>query len=82
MFYREEAHEPEEEEGEDLVTKAEAEFFKIIEAEKKALEEADRKRNAAFSDVKQAMDQEAVTHEEYRDEEPEDQHADEVRSHW
>ena len=78
-FFREETHEQaEEEEGEDLVTKAEAEFFKIVEAEKKALEEAENKRNAALAEVKQAIAQEGVTHEEYKDEETEEKKSDEV----
>lgn len=65
---KEETHEQaEEEEGEDLVSKAEAEFFKIVDAEKKALEEAENKRNAAFSEVKQGIAQEGVTHEEYQE---------------
>ena len=67
-LFREETHEQaEEEEGEDLVSKAEAEFFKIVEAEKKALEEAENKRNAALAEVKQAIAQEGVTHEEYQE---------------
>ena len=54
-----------------MVSKAEAEFFKIVEAEKKALEEAESKRNAAFAEVKQAIAQEGVTHEEYQEGESE-----------
>lgn len=78
-FFREETHEQvEEEEGEDLVSKAEAEFFKIVEAEKKALEEAENKRNAALAEVKQAIAQEGVTHEEYKDEDTEEKKSDEV----
>ena len=78
-FFREETHEQaEEEEGEDLVSKAETEFFKIVEAEKKALEEAENKRNAALAEVKQAISQEGVTHEEYKDEETEEKKSDEV----
>lgn len=78
--YREEAHEQaDEEEGEDLVSKAEAEFFKIIDAEKKALEEAENKRNAAFSEVKQAIAQEGITHEEYQEGASEEKQSDEVR---
>ncbi|KAJ7373548.1 Dynein intermediate chain 2, axonemal [Desmophyllum pertusum] len=70
---KEETHEQaDDEEGEDLVSKAEAEFFKIVEAEKKALEEAENKRNAAFAEVKQAIAQEGVTHEEYQEGENEE----------
>ena len=79
LWLREEAHEQaEEEEGEDLVSKAEAEFFKIVEAEKKALQEAENKRNAAFTEVKQAIAQEGVTHEEYQEGESEEKQSDEV----
>ena len=78
-IFREENHEQaEEEEGEDLVSKAETEFFKIVEAEKKALEEAENKRNAALAEVKQAIAQEGVTHEEYKEGEAEVKTNDEV----
>ncbi|XP_068717827.1 dynein intermediate chain 3, ciliary-like [Montipora capricornis] len=79
---REETHEQptEDEEGEDLVSKAEAEFFKIIEAEKKALEEAENKRTAAFAEMKQAIAQEEVTHEDYKqDDEIKEKASDEVQ---
>ena len=80
MKSREETHEQaEEEEGEDLVSKAEAEFFKIVEAEKKALEEAENKKNAALAEVKQAFAQEGVTHEEYQEAESDAKKTDEVR---
>ena len=80
MKLREETHEQaEEEEGEDLVSKAEAEFFKIVEAEKKALEEAENKKNAALAEVKQAIAQEGVTHEEYQEAESDVKKTDEVR---
>ena len=81
--FREETHEQptEDEEGEDLVSKAEAEFFKIIEAEKKALEEAENKRTAAFAEMKQAIAQEEVTHEDYKqDDEIKEKASDEVGS--
>lgn len=61
-----------------MVSKAETEFFKIVEAEKKALEEAENKRNAALADVKQAIAQEGVTHEEYKEGEAEVKKSDEV----
>lgn len=66
---REETHEQaaEEEEGEDLVSKAEAEFFKIIEAEKKALEDAENKRNVALAEMKRAIAQEEVSHNDYKE---------------
>lgn len=81
---REETHEQaEEEEGEDLVSKAEAEFFKIVEAEKKALQEAENKRFAAFAEVKQAIAQEGVTHEEYQEGESESvKQSEEVRTFY
>ncbi|KAM7430314.1 Dynein intermediate chain 2, partial [Porites harrisoni] len=76
---KEETHEQaEEEEGEDLVSKAEAEFFKIVEAEKKALEEAENKKNAALAEVKQAIAQEGVTHEEYQEAESDAKKTDET----
>lgn len=79
FFFREETHEQaEEEEGEDLVSKAEAEFFKIVDAEKKALEEAENKRNAALAEVKQAIAQEGVTHEEYQEGESEEKQSEAV----
>ena len=80
MKLREETHEQaEEEEGEDLVSKAETEFFKIVEAEKKTLEEAENKKNAALAEVKQAIAQEGVTHEEYQEAESDVKKTDEVR---
>lgn len=71
---REETHEQaaEEEGEEDLVSKAEAEFFKIIEAEKKALEDAENKRNVALAEMKQAIAQEGVTHDDYKQDEEEE----------
>ena len=66
LSYREEASkEPEEDEDEDLVSKAEEEFFKIVEAERKAREEADRK-HGAVAEVKQGLAQEGTTHEDYQ----------------
>ena len=80
MKFREETHEQaEEEEGEDLVSKAEAEFFKIVETEKKALEEVENKKNAALAEVKQAIAQEGVTHEEYQEAESDAKKTEEVR---
>ena len=80
---REETHEQaaEEEEGEDLVVKAEAEFFKIIEAEKKALEDAENKRNVALAEMKRAIAQEEVTHNDYKEEgEEKDKMQDQVKT--
>lgn len=49
-----------------------------MEAEKKALQEAENKRNAAFAEVKQAIAQEGVTHEEYQEGEGEEKQSEEV----
>lgn len=49
-----------------------------MEAERKALQEAESKRNVAFNEVKQAIAQEGVTHEEYQEGESEEKQSEEV----
>ncbi|EDO40075.1 predicted protein [Nematostella vectensis] len=58
---------PEEDDEEDMIEKAEKDFFSIVEAEKKARLETEAKKMAALNDVKQALAQDGVTHEEYKD---------------
>jgi len=50
-----------------MVEKAEKDFFSIVETEKKARDEADAKREAALTEVKQGIAQEGTTHEEYQE---------------
>lgn len=67
LTIREHDEKPDDEEDEDMVSKAEKDFFSIVETEKKVRDEADAKREAALTDAKKGIAQEGTTHEQYQE---------------
>ena len=64
---REEEKHVEDDDGEDLVAKAERDFFAVVEAEKKIRDEKEAKSRAALADVDE--EQKGVTSEDYKESE-------------